>query len=570
MNFKEGALHFSGVDAIHTTPLFTEISNTFTIEFWVKPEAAQRMEKKQSTTGIGGISGQRFVIGPGHGGDGNVAGMGVSVGTNGIIVWEHSTNYLPPLLVYKTAISNWIHVAIVYSNKTPILYISGKQVKTGLTSNKQQVHPSGILGALEPYGYYVGNLKDVRIWDYAKSEEEITNDMNKKLIGSEKGLFAYWKLTDGTDVLFANEINSEKEDQPNYTLFENTSFQSVSEKENDNFIFCTSICANYLPKAMVLAKTIKKFHPHSKMVVCLVEEDIHPAAKEFEYFDEIILAKDLGIENFYSFIFKHNAVEASTAVKGSLFGYLLNSYKQHNKFIYLDPDIYVMDTFTELSSILNNHSIVLTPHTLKPEDKNHLVAIRGNEIQLLQKGVYNLGFLAIRRDPNSEQFISWWTDRLLQYCYDDTPNGLFTDQKWVNLVPCFYDVFILKHPGYNFAPWNYSTRTLHTTEGGKFLVNNEALKFIHFSGLDSGANLSVTKLYVPNPTNPIYPLRSQYLKELEEMGENTLRKIPWSYGYYQSNEKITRGAQINYRTNKRLQQLYKNPFLYSNTTFTKK
>lgn len=567
MEFKEGSLHFSGTDAIHTTPLFKEISNTFTIEFWVKPKAAQHMEIRQSKTGIKGISGQRFVIGPGHGGDGNIAGMGVSVGTNGIIVWEHSTNYFPPLLVYKAAISNWIHVAIVYSNKTPTLYVNGKQVMTGLTSNKQQVHPSGVLGALEPYGYYAGNLRDVRIWDSAKSEEEITDFMVKQLTGNEKGLFAYWKLTEGTDVIFANMINPEKEDQSNYTLFENVSPRSASEQETGNFIFCTSICANYLPKAMVLARSIKKFHPDSKMVVCLVEEDIHPAAKEFEYFDEIILAKDLGIENFYSFMFRHNEIEASTAVKGSLFFYLLNSYKQHNKFIYLDPDIYVMDILSELSSILSNHSIVVTPHTLKPEHKDHTISIRGNEIQLLQKGTFNLGFLAISRDPNSEDFLSWWTDRLLQYCYDDTPDGLFTDQKWVNLAPCFFDVFILKHPGYNVAPWNYSKRTVHTSESGKFLVNNEALKFVHFSGLDSGANLYVTKLYVRDLSNPIYFIRSQYLNELSEMNEDTLKKIPWSYGHYLNNEKISRAARLNYRTNKNLQQTYQNPFLYSNKHF---
>ncbi|MGZ7160610.1 MAG: hypothetical protein ACXVHR_09055, partial [Methanobacterium sp.] len=228
---------------------------------------------------------------------------------------------------------------------------------------------------------------------------------------------------------------------------------------------------------------------------------------------------------------------------------------------------YVMDEFTELYSILNNHSIVVTPHTLAPEDKDHSVAIRGNEIQLLQKGIFNLGFLAIRRDANSECFLSWWTDRLLQYCYDDTPNGLFTDQKWVDLAPCFYDVFILKHPGYNVAPWNYSKRTIHTAENGDYLVNSEAVKFVHFSGLDSGANLYVTKLYVRDLSNPIYSIRSQYLEELKEMGEDSLRHNPWSYGHYINNEKITREAQIHYRTNTKLQEIYKNPFHYSNKEF---
>ncbi|NGY80794.1 hypothetical protein F6Y02_43380 [Bacillus megaterium] len=144
---------------------------------------------------------------------------------------------------------------------------------------------------------------------------------------------------------------------------------------------------------MVLAKSVKEYHPDAKFIICLIEEEIPSTAREFRYFDEIILAKDLGIPNFYSFIFKHNAIEASTAVKGNLFLYLLNRYIDYNKFIYLDPDIYVMDRLTELDSLLDEHSIVLTPHLLTPEDKDDMIAIKGNEIQILQKDYSIWGFL---------------------------------------------------------------------------------------------------------------------------------------------------------------------------------
>ena len=33
------------------------------------------------------------------------------------------------------------------------------------------------------------------------------------------------------------------------------------------------------------------------------------------------------------------------------------------------------------------------------------------------------------------RFIDWWADRLRQFCYDEVPNGLFTDQRWVDLAP---------------------------------------------------------------------------------------------------------------------------------------
>ncbi|WP_216828249.1 LamG-like jellyroll fold domain-containing protein [Alkalihalobacterium elongatum] len=547
MENKDDGVLFTGIEVIQTKSLFEEVSNTFTIEFWAQPSARQDMEKKESTSGTGAINGQRFVIGPGNAMEKTAAGVGVSVGTNGVIVCEHSVNYLPPILVYKRNISEWTHVAIVYRNKTPSLYINGKLVKNGLTSKKVNIYPSGSIGGHNPYGHYEGLLKDVRIWNFAKTDKEISEQMNEFLAGNEKGLIAYWSLTKDKEIT-SNQTNAigTKEILDNTTKV----VASTEQTLEDELIFCTSICANYLPKAKVLAKSIKKFHPNSKVIICLVESDIHPTAEKFSYFDKVILAKDLEIENFNKFIMKYNALEASTAVKGALFSYLLRTYKHNNKFIYLDPDIYVMDTFNELNSILEKHSIVVTPHTLEPEDKNHITAIRGNEIQLLQKGTFNLGFLAISRSPNSERFISWWSDRLSQYCYDDTPNGLFTDQKWVNLAPCFFDVFILKHPGYNVAPWNLSKRSIHRSEN-ELLVNNKRLKFVHFSGFDSGANLKVTKLYVPDQSNPIYTIYNQYVNELIEMGQGKMKNIRWSYERNKNDKKVKKAPQIKYQIKKK-------------------
>lgn len=221
-------------------------------------------------------------------------------------------------------------------------------------------------------------------------------------------------------------------------------------------IITTSICANYLPKAMVLAKSIKKADPTIKVVVSLLEREITPEAQAFEYFDDIVLGKDLGFENFEKFIFKHSIVEASTAVKGQLFLYLMENYQEETKFVYLDPDIQVLSSLTELEEALESNAIVLTPHLTIPEDI--MDAVMDNELSALKHGAFNLGFLAVSRSEESKKFIEWWASRLNMFCYDDIPRGIFTDQKWMDLAPCFFDVYILKHPGYNAAPWNVSKR----------------------------------------------------------------------------------------------------------------
>ena len=61
------------------------------------------------------------------------------MGTNGVSVYEHGDSYMPALLVYDTPITGWNHIAVVYTNKQPILYINGILVRTGLTSLRPEV-----------------------------------------------------------------------------------------------------------------------------------------------------------------------------------------------------------------------------------------------------------------------------------------------------------------------------------------------------------------------------------------------------------------------------------------------
>ena len=74
-------------------------------------------------------------------------------------------------------------------------------------------------------------------------------------------------------------------------------------------IVFTSITLNYLPKAKILAKTLKQFHPDwefhllisdripSKMATVFTEELNQP------HFDKVIWIEELPIENVKSWIF---------------------------------------------------------------------------------------------------------------------------------------------------------------------------------------------------------------------------------------------------------------------------
>jgi hypothetical protein len=66
---------------------------------------------------------------------------GVSVGRNGVVVYEHANAYFAPILVWPGSIATWTHVAIVYAKDRPTLYLNGRPVREGLQSS-YRVHPS--------------------------------------------------------------------------------------------------------------------------------------------------------------------------------------------------------------------------------------------------------------------------------------------------------------------------------------------------------------------------------------------------------------------------------------------
>jgi len=161
------------------TPPLTNITNSFTIEFWAYPTQGFLM---QPEGGGWGIAGQSYAVFPEYGDQTGGAGAGVSVGTNGVSVLEHAAGYLPSLLSYTNPIFGWTHIAVVYANKQPTLYVNGVNVRTGLTSTEAFVFPGKNLGSsygsseghsYTTYGPYQGLLDEVSIYDRALGADEI-------------------------------------------------------------------------------------------------------------------------------------------------------------------------------------------------------------------------------------------------------------------------------------------------------------------------------------------------------------------------------------------------------------
>lgn len=305
--------------------------------------------------------------------------------------------------------------------------------------------------------------------------------------------------------------------------------------------FYTSVNINYLPKARILAQTVKQYCANAKFSLVFSDKIPIEIQIEKEPFDEIITVDQLGIpvSNLNIWIFEHTVVELCTAVKGQA---LLRFLEEgSDEVVYLDPDIAVFDDLECLSELLKQFSIVLTPHLTAPEKTARGVV--ENELCALQHGSFNFGFYAVKRDANGLAFARWWRDRLLEYCYDNIPMGIFTDQKWGDLVPSmFAGVYIWRDPGCNVATWNISNREIIKKEDGKYLVNESPLKFYHFSGFDSGAQEIMLERYGEGNTC-LYELRSWYIKKQEDAEQDRYKSYPSAYNYYDNGEKISAEAR---------------------------
>ena len=320
---------------------------------------------------------------------------------------------------------------------------------------------------------------------------------------------------------------------------------------------------NYLPKVACLAESLsQQYGSQHALALCLVERDTDCAtAYNASGINRLLVASELGIENFPSFVFRHSLIEAATAIKAQLFLWALENYTHENEFVYLDPDILVYSKFDELEAALQTKNIIVTPHHVNDDDS--FEATSDNMILRSKFGVFNLGFLAIKRSPEALRFLSWWNHKLRQLCYVDFARGLFVDQKWIDAAPSFFDLGVLRHPGYNVANWNIAQRKVTQDADGLYRVNDQSMRFFHFSHIDSGHDLLFFKKYLSD-SDLVFRIRALYLESTKAKAIDRYGRVLWSYDYFKSGETILAETRSTYRANPALTHIFPDPFESSN------
>ena len=232
------------------------------------------------------------------------------------------------------------------------------------------------------------------------------------------------------------------------------------------FTVCNS---NFIPQALALFSSLEE-EGFDFFIGCT---DIQTTTINFGNKEVTVLGPDilLNSTDFETLRFR-NIVELATTIKPFALDHLLQLGFQH--VFYFDPDIFVYKKTFIYDLICSDHSIAVTPHSLVAE-KNFQ-----EELKRIEYGIFNLGFLYVKNDISGQKLTEWWKVRCKYDCYEDLSIGIYTDQKFFDVVPCLFSkVLILRDPHLNLAYWNFN---LH-----KPLVNLSEIGFVHWSSKDFDA-----------------------------------------------------------------------------------
>lgn len=320
---------------------------------------------------------------------------------------------------------------------------------------------------------------------------------------------------------------------------------------------CSVISPNYWPFARVLMASLRAHQPEWDRYVLVVGGAA--SSGEEEPFETVAI-DSIGLPDLADLSFRYNMIELDTAVKPWLMAHLFA--RGYDKVVYLDPDIVVYSPLAELDGGAQTF-ITLTPHLTAPvEDENH-----ARERAMLVAGTWNLGFIAVARDPQLDAFLDWWKRRLTRDCVIEPEHGLFVDQKWIELVPGLFDrVTALRHDGYNVAYWNLRQRRVTRDASGAFLVNGQPLRFFHFSGFDASTPRLVSRHDVAHrvaATGDAALLFDGYTTALKAAGYESFRHARYEFGEFSDGSRILDAARVAYRRSPRLQaEAAGNPFAH--------
>ncbi len=190
-------LEFDGIDdyvEVPDHPSLSAIGGAFTLECWLKVgEDPIQTQEILGKWGSGGSYNDEYGLDiP----TSSILELAIS-GASGGMTEIRSNSTISPY--------TWTHFAGVFDSASTSLklFINGilesDMTPSTLTMNRDTDEPFR-MGTYDFsfHSNFKGQMKEVRIWNIARTQAEIQANMNQELSGTETGLVGYWKLNEGS------------------------------------------------------------------------------------------------------------------------------------------------------------------------------------------------------------------------------------------------------------------------------------------------------------------------------------------------------------------------------------
>lgn len=330
-------------------------------------------------------------------------------------------------------------------------------------------------------------------------------------------------------------------------------------------IYVFTVCPlNFVPGAKLLAESVRKHLPGARAVLGLA--DARPTGFDLkdEGFDVVLYLEDFKAElgNPLGWTFGHTAMELMTALTPFVARKLMER-RDCEAVLFFAPHCLIYGELPAIRDGLKTHSVLLTPHASQMHEVEPWIFFERN---ILKVGGFDPGFIGLRNNEIGKAVASWWRFRLKYDCVIDPDKGLLTDQKWIDLLPCYIDdIKVIREPAYNVAHWNTFQRTV-SKESGQYLVDGMPAQFVHFSGFDNKIGAYARGLYdsssEPHITNiePLQELSLNYSERLAAARTQGTYADSWAFGRYGDGREIPRADRRRYRKFKELRERFPDPF----------
>ncbi len=257
---------------------------------------------------------------------------------------------------------------------------------------------------------------------------------------------------------------------------------------------CTIASKSYLPQFILFARSIARFN--GLAIILFVPDLLSHEKEEFtaRLMQDVgsdgcelrvVCADELYGDYLHQIAYYYDILEFSCASKAFLHRWMFET-TNFASWVYLDSDMLCFANLTQIFEILEQHPILLTPHS------RYAGTSIQDDARFLSYGAFNAGFLGLGRSDIAREFIDWICRLLRMFCHvnDGLPQShvilqaAYADQRALDLVPAYFDrVGVLRDLGYNVGYWNANGRRFDRQDDA-LILGDLRVKLLHMSTFD--------------------------------------------------------------------------------------